>query len=140
MTRIETVLYTARSRTRDGHDGACRSADGPLDVKLSLPGASGAGADPEHLFAAGLSACFFGAIGRAARTLEVVLPADTAVEAEVELGTTGYAYLVQTRLKVSLPGLSRTAAEAVVAAARELCPYAKAIRIKVEIARAPGKP
>ena len=78
MTHLETVLYTAKTHTLGGRDGACRSEDGRLDVKLSPPGSPGAGTNPEQLFAAGWSACFIGAMGRVARNMKIALPADVA--------------------------------------------------------------
>ncbi|MGO8388978.1 peroxiredoxin, partial [Rhizobium johnstonii] len=45
-----------------------------LDIKLSPPGSSRAGTNPEQLFASGWSACFIGAIGIAAGKLKVKLP------------------------------------------------------------------
>src|SRR5262245_8251901 len=58
MDQLEKVLYTAKTHTTGGRDGAAQSSDGRLDVKLSSPGASGNGTNPEQLFAAGWSACF----------------------------------------------------------------------------------
>ena len=55
MQRIEKVLYTAKAHTTGGRDGASRTSDGRLDVKLSSPGTSGTGTNPEQLFAAGWS-------------------------------------------------------------------------------------
>ena len=49
-------------------------------------GATGS-TNPEQLFAAGWSACFLGAMGVAAAQKQVTLPADRAVDAEVDLGT-----------------------------------------------------
>ncbi len=66
MTQIEKVLYTGKTHTTGGRDGASRSDDGRLDIKLSRPGSSGGGTNPEQLFAAGWSACFIGAMGLAA--------------------------------------------------------------------------
>lgn len=63
MTRLDKVLYTAKTHTIGGRDGASRSSDGILDIKLSSPGAAGGGTNPEQLFAAGWSACFIGAQG-----------------------------------------------------------------------------
>jgi Ohr subfamily peroxiredoxin len=93
MTRLEKVLYTGKTHTTGGRDGASRSSDGRLDIKLSSPGTSGSGTNPEQLFAAGWSACFIGAMGLAAGKMKVTLPADLAIDAEVDLGTTGGAYL-----------------------------------------------
>jgi len=92
MSRIDKVLYTGKTHTTGGRDGASRSSDGRLDIKLSPPGSAGVGTNPEQLFAAGWSACFIGAIGLAAGKRKVALPADLAVDAEVDLGTTDGAY------------------------------------------------
>lgn len=84
MTQLEKVLYTAKTHTTGGRDGAAKSSDGRLDIKLSSPGTSGTGTNPEQLFAAGWSACFIGAMGVAAAKMKVSLPADRAVDAEVD--------------------------------------------------------
>ncbi|MFM0596904.1 MULTISPECIES: organic hydroperoxide resistance protein [Paraburkholderia] len=133
MTRIENVLYTAKTHTTGGRDGVARSSDNRLDIQLSSPGSSGAGTNPEQLFAAGWSACFIGAMGFAARALKVTLPADTHVDAEVDLGTTDGAYFIQARLNVSLPGLAHDVARAVVDQAHQTCPYSKATRGNVDV-------
>ncbi|MBC7801436.1 MAG: Ohr family peroxiredoxin, partial [Gemmatimonadaceae bacterium] len=126
MTRIEKVLYTAKTRTTGGRDGASRSDDGRLAVMHSSPGGPGGGTNPEQLFAAGWSACFIGAMQLAAGKMKVALPADLAVDAEVDLGMTDAAYFLQARLNVSLPGLARDVAQTVVDAAHQTCPYSKA--------------
>ena len=135
ITTIEKVLYTGKTHTTGGREGQSRSTDGRLDIKLSPPGSAGAGTNPEQLFAAGWSACFIGAMGRAAATQKVSLPAGLAVDAEVDLGTAGDAYFLQARLNVSLPGLDGTTARSIVDAAHQLCPYSKLTRgnINVEI-------
>ncbi|PQV44384.1 organic hydroperoxide resistance protein [Paraburkholderia sp. BL21I4N1] len=133
MTRIENVLYTAKTHTTGGRDGVARSSDNRLDLKLSSPGSTGAGTNPEQLFAAGWSACFIGAMGLAARALKVTLPVDTHVDAEVDLGTTDGAYFIQARLNVSLPGLAHDVAQAVVDRAHQTCPYSKATRGNVDV-------
>ena len=135
MTAIDKVLYTAKTHTTGGRDGASRTPDGRLDVKLSPPGAAGTGTNPEQLFAAGWSACFIGAMGVAAAQKKVSLPADRAVDAEVDLGTNAGGYVLRARLNVSLPGLDRRVAQEIVDAAHQICPYSKATRgnINVEI-------
>ncbi|ALP67449.1 organic hydroperoxide resistance protein [Paraburkholderia caribensis] len=138
MARIDNVLYTGKTQTTGGREGAARSSDGRLDIQLSPPGSSGKGTNPEQLFAAGWSACFIGAMGLAARDLKVALPADTSVNAEVDLGTGEGGYFLQARLNVSLPGVSAEVARKIVDAAHQTCPYSKATRgnIDVEIALA----
>ena len=133
MSKPEKVLYTAKTHTTGGRDGASRSSDGRLEVKLSSPGTTGAGTNPEQLFAAGWSACFEGAMGLAARGMKVALPADAAIDAEVDLGMTEDAYLLQARLNVSLPGLEREVAQAIVDRAHQTCPYSKATRGNIDV-------
>jgi len=133
MSRIDKVLYTAKTHTTGGRDGASRSSDGRLEVQLSSPGTSGGGTNPEQLFAAGWSACFLGAMSVAAAQQKVALPADRAVDAEVDLGTTEGAYLLRARLNVSLPGLEPEVARAIVHAAHQICPYSKATRNNIDV-------
>ena len=128
MTRIDNVLYTGKVHTTGGREGAALSSDGRLDIKLSTPGGNGAGTNPEQLLGAGWSACFIGAMGGAARALKISLPADTSVDAEIDLGTTDNAYFIQARLTVSRPGLPRDVAQEVVDRAHQTCPYSKATR------------
>ena len=134
MSTIEKVLYTAKTHTTGGRDGASRTTDGRLDVKLSTPGTTGTGTNPEQLFAAGWSACFMSAIGLAAAQRKVSLPADRAIDAEVDLGTNDGGFLLRTRLNVSLPGLDREVAQAIVDVAHEMCPYSKATRGNIDVA------
>src|SRR2546421_13125699 len=133
MSQIEKVLYTAKAHTTGGRDGASRSGDGRLDVKLSSPGTAGNGTNPEQLFAAGWSACFMSAMQLAASKKKVVLPADRAVDAEVDLGTNEGGFVLSARLNVSLPGVEREVAQALVDAAHELCPYSKATRGNIDV-------
>lgn len=133
MNSTEKILYTGKTRTSGGRDGESRSSDGRLDVKLSSPGATGDGTNPEQLFAAGWSACFIGAMGLAAGKLKVALPADLAVDAEVDLANTAGEYFLKARLNVSLPGLERDVAQALADAAHQTCPYSKATRGNVDV-------
>jgi osmotically inducible protein OsmC len=126
-------LYTGKTHTTGGRDGASRSSDGRLDVRLSAPGSTGSGTNPEQMFAAGWSACFIGAMGLAAAKMKVALPPDTAVDAEVDLRTTDGAYFLQARLNVSLPGVEREVAEALARTAHETCPYSKATRGNIDV-------
>ena len=129
MTQLEKVLYTGKTHTSSGgRNGTSRSTDGRLDIKFSPPGSADGGTNPEQLFAAGWSACFIGAMGLAAGKMKITLPADLAIDAEVDLGTTEGAYLLQARLNVSLPGVEREVAQALVDAAHQTCPYSKATR------------
>jgi lipoyl-dependent peroxiredoxin len=133
MAQIEKVLYTGKTHTTGGRDGASRSDDGRLDIKHSTPGLPGSGTNPEQLFAAGWSACFLGAITIEARKRKIAFPADPAINAEVDLGTAGGAYFLQARLNVSLPGMDRETAQVLVDTAHQNCPYSKATRGNIDV-------
>lgn len=132
--RIDKVLYTGKTHTTGGREGKSKSTDGRLDIRLSSPGSTDPGTNPEQLFGAGWSACFMGAIGIAAAKSKVTLPEEFYVDAEIDLGLSGVAYFLQARLSVHLPGLSTEVATALIEAAHQTCPYSKAVRgnIKVE--------
>ncbi len=134
MTQQGKTFYTAKTHTTGGRDGASRTSDGRLDVKLSSPGSSGSGTNPEQLFAAGWSACFLSAIELVAVKKKIALPADRAVDAEVDLRLTEGSYSLAARLNVSLPGLEREVAQSLVDAAHQICPYSKATRGNIDVA------
>jgi osmotically inducible protein OsmC len=129
------ILYTGKTHTTGGREGASKSSDDQLNIKLSSPGSSRPGTNPEQLFAAGWSACFIGAMGIAASKLNIKLPVDTAVDAEVDLCVINGAYSLQARLNISLPGLDSETAKTLAHEAHQTCPYSKATRgnINVEI-------
>ena len=133
ITRIEKVLYTAKAHTTGGRDGASRTDDGRLEVKLSSPGASGTGTNPEQLFAVGWSACFLSAIKLVAGKRKITFSGDPSIDAEVDLGTNRGDFLLQARLNISLPGLERQVAQELIAAAHQVCPYSKATRGNIEV-------
>jgi lipoyl-dependent peroxiredoxin len=123
------VVYTAKVHTAGGRDGGTsRSSDDRLKVTHSVPGGRGAGTNPEQLFAAAWSTCFESAMRIAARKMQVALPPDLAIDAEVDLLSADNAYEIQARLNVRLPGLPHDAATAVTESAHQICPYSKATR------------
>ena len=133
MTLHVKTLYTAKTHTTGGRDGASRTSDGRLDVKLSSPGKPGGGTNPEQLFAAGWSACFLSAIELVAGKKKVALPIDRAVDAEVDLRLADGSYSLATRLNVSLPGVDRDLAQSLVDSAHQICPYSKATHGNIEV-------
>lgn len=133
ITQIEKVLYTGKTHTTGGRDGSSQSSDNRLEIKLSSPGTSGKGTNPEQLLAAGWSACFIGAMGIAAGKLKIALPADTAIDTEIDLGTGAGGYFLQARLNVSLPGIDREVAQTLVDEAHQTCPYSKATRGNIDV-------
>jgi len=130
---LDKVLYTAKTHTTGGRDGASQTDDGRLAVKLSSPGTPGSGTNPEQLFAAGWSACFLSAIRLLAGKEKLRMPPDAAIDAEVDLGTIDGAYSLAARLKVSLPGIDRETAQALVDGAHQVCPYSRATRGNVDV-------
>jgi len=130
---VGKVLYTAKVHTVGGREGFAKSSDSHLQVKLSTPGTTGAGTNPEQLFAAGWSACFMGAMKIAAAKTKIVLPADTALDAEVDLATGDGGFFLSARLTITAPGLPRDLVEAIVTSAYQTCPYSKATRGNVNV-------
>jgi Ohr subfamily peroxiredoxin len=134
MTQLEKVIYTAKTHTTGGRaDGVARSDDGRLDIRLSRPGQPGEGTNPEQLFAAGYSACFIGALKAVAPKMNVTLPQDLAVDAEVDLGPIPNAFGIAVRMNVSMPGIDRAQAQAVLDAAHKVCPYSNATRGNIDV-------
>lgn len=133
MTTLDKVLYTAHAHTTGGRDGASRTDDGRLDVKLSSPGTAGTGTNPEQLFAAGYSACFIGALKAVGGMQKITIPQDVAVDAEVDLGPITGGYGIAVRMTVHLPGMDRAAAQALVDAAHQVCPYSNATRGNIDV-------
>ena len=130
---FDKLLYTAKAHTTGGRDGgASRTDDGHLDVKFSSPG-QGTGTNPEQLFAAGWSACFLSAIKLVAGKKKITLPEDVAIDAEIDLGLTHGNFALAARLNVSLPGIERQAAQELVEAAHQTCPYSRATRGNVDV-------
>jgi lipoyl-dependent peroxiredoxin len=128
-----SILYTAETTTTGGRHGQSRSDDNRLDITLSTPGSNGAGTNPEQLFAAGWSACFIGALGRAAQEIGIALPPDVSVAAEIDLGNDAMqGFFLQARLNVSLPGFDRAVAQSLVDRAHQICPYSKATRGNIQ--------
>jgi|SRR5690606_7806453 len=133
MNNIEKVIYTASTHTTGGRDGIGKSSDEKLNVLLSRPGSAGKGTNPEQLFAVGWSACYIGALGIAVRKLGTVLPEDTYVDAEVDLGVSCEAYQLQARLFVCLPGIESRTAQKLVELAHHICPYSNATKGKIDV-------
>jgi osmotically inducible protein OsmC len=132
---LEKVLYTAVATATAGRDGRAKSDDGVLDVAVVPPralGGSGAGTNPEQLFAAGYAACFGSAVAHVARA-QKIQPGPVSITAHVSLGPAGSGFGLQVALVASLPELPRAQAEALVRAAHEVCPYSNATRGNIAV-------
>jgi osmotically inducible protein OsmC len=134
---IEKVLYTAHATSTGGRAGTSKSPDGVLDLTLATPkelGGSGAtGTNPEQLFAAGYSACFIGAMKHVATMQKITLPADTSIAASVGIGQIPAGFGIEVAMTVTIPGMERAAAEALVQAAHAVCPYSNATRGNIDV-------
>ncbi|MCT9811888.1 organic hydroperoxide resistance protein [Acidovorax sp. Be4] len=133
MASLDKVLYTARTHTTGGRDGAASSDDARLDISLSSPGGAGKGTNPEQLFAAGYSACFIGAMKAVAARQKLTLPQDLSVDAEVDLGPVGQAFGIAVRMTIHLPGMDKAQAQQLVDAAHQVCPYSNATRGNIDV-------
>ena len=107
-------------------------------MKLATPkelgGAGGEGVNPEQLFATGYAACFLGAMKFVASQGGPKVPADATVTSTVGIGPRsegGFGLAIA--LEISLPGVERAQAEALVAKAHEICPYSNATRNNIDV-------
>ncbi len=136
MNKTMNLIYTATTETTGGREnGIARSSDGVLDVRLSDPGSTRIGTNPEQLMAAGWSASFASALVQAARDNGAKLSGDVRIHAEVNLTSEDDdACLIGVRLAIHLPGLERDVAATLIERARRICPFSRATRGNVEIA------
>jgi lipoyl-dependent peroxiredoxin len=134
MSHIVKVLHTAKTGTTGGRDnGASRSSDGLLDIRLSTPGTARIGTNPEQLLAAGWSASFANAIVLAAHEGKITLQAKVGIDAEVDLNLGDGGYTLAARLLVTVPGVEHSVAKELVAQAEKICPYSKATRGNIAV-------
>ena len=131
------VLYTAEAlSTGAGRDGRVASSDGSFELDMAVPkemGGSGAGANPEQLFAAGYAACFHSALQAVARSQKVQIE-DSSVGGRVQIGPNGEGgFQLAVLLEVVLPGLEHDQAQALADAAHQVCPYSNATRGNIEV-------
>jgi Ohr subfamily peroxiredoxin len=137
---LEKVLYTAHATSTGGRQGTAKSSDGALEVTLSTPkelgGAGGSGTNPEQMFAAGYAACFIGALKAVGAKQKIAVPADVKIDSTVSIGPLANkpgAFGIAVDMKVHLPGFERDAAEKLVQAAHEVCPYSNATRGNIDV-------
>jgi Ohr subfamily peroxiredoxin len=131
MSTTAKVLFTGRTHTTSGPNGATRSADGIVDLKLPQPHPAA-----EDLFAGAWSACYLGAIELAAAQRKIKLPEHPAVDIEIDLNRDGNAFFLRARFSVSVPGIDRAVAEELAEAAHGICPYSKAVHGNIEVTTA----
>ncbi|QOV38597.1 organic hydroperoxide resistance protein [Streptomyces ferrugineus] len=129
------VLYTAVATAENGRDGRVATDDGKLDVVVNPPkemGGSGAGTNPEQLFAAGYSACFQGALGVVARQENADIAGST-VTAKVGIGKNGDGFGIIVEISAHIPNVDAATAGALLEKAHQVCPYSKATRGNISV-------
>jgi Ohr subfamily peroxiredoxin len=138
---IDKALYTAHATSTGGRVGTTESSDGVVKLSLTTPrelgGAGGNGTNPEQLFASGYSACFIGAMKAVAARQKIALPADVSIQASVSIGPmTGKegSFGIAVAMAITVPGMDKAAAQALVATAHEVCPYSNATRGNIDVA------
>lgn len=135
-----SILYKTEATATGGRTGTARTADGALEVTLVTPkelgGPGGEGNNPEQLFAAGYAACFLSATKFVAGQKKVKLSDDSTVTAHVGIGPRddGQGFGLEVSLAVSLPGIDRETAQALVDQAHIVCPYSHATRGSLNVA------
>ncbi|GGD00382.1 organic hydroperoxide resistance protein [Undibacterium terreum] len=134
---IEKVLYRAHAYVTGGRDGRATDPQGYLDLKLTIPkelgGIGGDGTNPEQLFAAGYSACFIGALRTVSMREKITLPKEVAVDGIVGIGQIPMGFGIEVELKISLPGIGRAEAQALIDKAHVVCPYSNATRNNIDV-------
>jgi osmotically inducible protein OsmC len=136
VNKLEKVVYRAEATSTGGRDGRTQSSDNKLEAKLAVPpemGGNGDGTNPEQLFAAGYSACFVGAMRFVAGKDKVTLPADTRITGKVGIGPIPQGFGIEVELVITVPGMDRAAATALVEKAHQVCPYSNATRGNIEV-------
>lgn len=137
---LDSVIYTAHATATGGREGTAKTDDGKLSLKLDTPiemGGKGNGTNPEQMFAVGYAACFIGALKYAAKAQKVSLPADTSISADVAFGTRpngAKGFNIEVAMAISIPGIDKDKAEALVNEAHQVCPYSNATRGNVDVA------
>jgi Ohr subfamily peroxiredoxin len=137
----EKILYTATATATGGRTGTVKSSDGALEATLTSPkelgGAGDPGTNPEQLFAAGYSACFIGAMKAVASgrtgSPKIALPGEVSITSDVGIGQIPGGFGIKVDMRISIPGMDRAAAEALVAAAHQVCPYSNATRGNIDV-------
>jgi lipoyl-dependent peroxiredoxin len=132
----DTVLYTAEAvSTGDGRNGHVTSSDQRIDLDLAIPadmGGTGAGSNPEQLFAAGYAASFHSALRVVAGRQHTAL-GDSTVTGQVGIGPEGDAFGLVVTLVIHVPGLEREKVREFADEAHQVCPYSRAIRGNISV-------
>lgn len=128
-------IYQVAANAKAGRNGSVSTEDDQLKLDLSYPkemGGSGAGNNPEQLFAAGYAACFSNAILHVASQQKIKVT-EAPVRANVAIGPRedgGFALAVT--LDVTMD-IEHTQAVELVGVAHQVCPYSHAIKGNIDV-------
>ena len=128
ITPNAKTVFSGRTLTTSGKDGATRSQDGTFEMKLPQPHPAA-----ENLFAAAWSACYMGALELAATQRKVKLDGHPEVVAEIDLNRSAAGFFLQARFTVTLPGVDPAVAAELAEAAHAICPYSKAVHGNIDV-------
>jgi Ohr subfamily peroxiredoxin len=139
----DRILYTAEAISAgDGRSGHVTSSDKRIDLNLAIPpemGGSGAGTNPEQLFAAGYAACFHSALRLVGSRAGADMTGST-VTAYAGIGPEGEAFGLVVTLEIAVPDLGREQVRELADAAHQICPYSRATRGNISIELRPAGP
>jgi len=135
---VDPKYWTEAKASGGGRNGLAGLTNGQLTVTMTSPkelGGSGAGHNPEELFAIGYAACYLGAMRFAAQSEKLgQVPEAATVNAHVGIGPReDGGFGIRVKLEVSLPGLERAVAEKIVERGHFICPYSNATRGNIEV-------
>jgi Ohr subfamily peroxiredoxin len=131
------IIYTTSAIAVGGRDGNTGTTDGRFEAKLARPkelGGMDDGNNPEQLFASGYAACFLSSMQLLASHGGAKVPADAEVMATVGFGPCSEGGLcLEIALDITLPGVARSEAEALIERAHQICAYSNATRSNVAV-------
>lgn len=135
---IDTKYWTEAQATGGGRNGLAKLADGKLTVTMTSPkelGGSGAGHNPEELFALGYAACYLGAMRYVAGLEKLgTVPENATVNAHVGIGGRSEGgFGLKIKLVVTMPGVDRAVAEKIADRGHFICPYSHATKGNIEV-------
>ncbi|KAJ3152883.1 hypothetical protein HDU89_001089 [Geranomyces variabilis] len=137
-TAVKSLYKTSAIASGKGRQGSVKHPETGFSSNLALPKSMGGpgntseSLNPEILFSAGYASCFLGAVHAVAGAKKVKLPADTSVEAEIELKK-GDNFDLAAVITLTAKGVDKKALEDVLAAAHETCPYSRATRGNIDV-------
>ena len=135
---VDTKYWTEAHATGGGRNGITSLKNGMLTVTMTSPkelGGSGAGHNPEELFAMGYAACYLGAMRFAAQNEKLgTVPENATVNAHVGIGPrSDGGFGLKVKLVVEMPGLDKDVAEKIAERGHFICPYSNATQGNIEV-------